>query len=460
MARLFSFLDFRTCLVALAIMLASPLMAQDGQEKQAEIDALRARVAELRRHETEIQSRIAEVGGTDTTKQGIINANVNKRLADHQITQLHRVVDAYVSSVDEMEQMQRQVATDIDKRIEMANQSIGSTVKNEALDFAGGTGLEYLLATETGPLLSIGIKLIDKAGRAVIADINEDRLREMVLAERKHLNDVMEVIVRLQNESAGEIRRIHELQNLQGQFRENLDALATAQHQLDTLTGKAHREANLERETDAAGDAAELRKTRGMRIRLCDPRERHQPTGIHLSRKSAGPSVKMSDEKTDKSVAEGEACVDITGFWSFTTTIQMGERKVSTPTVFVEIAPGDDAEVTTYEFFPANKNKVTNKAMPVMRCSLNGHTLNCQRRAQPQVCPPDKYVWESMDMNIAEDVSSITGEFQQTQTFDMNADPSGCTLTHFAGLGKLAYRFEPADDTPSTALKTKASTVK
>ena len=432
------------CVLVPLVMHAMPAAAQVSPETQAEIDALRGRVAALEDNERTIQINIREVGGTLTTAQGITNANVSKDQYERQITQMQGVVEAYVKSAEEMEQLQRQAASDIDRRIEEANKGIGKKAEDKVLEYAGTQGLSYLLAAEAGPLLSIGIKVIDHAGRAVIADINEDQLGEQVLAERKNLVKALEVILRLTNESAAEIRRVRELENLQQQFNDNLAALAQDRQRLDQLTGNAHRDANLARETDAAGDEEEKRKAQGTGVRLCDPGQKHKPGGIRLSQKKTTSSKeKLLGEKAEKTVAEDDACLDITGFWTFTTTIQVDEHKVSTPPLRTEIALAENNGVPSYEFFPASKALAPTG--PIMRCSLAGQNLTCQRRVQPQACPESKYVWEPMDLNVATGGSSITGEFVQTLTMDLNADPSGCTLMRFDGQGKLAYRYEPVE---------------
>jgi hypothetical protein len=110
---------------------------------------------------------------------------------------MRRIVDMYAQSADEMEQMQRQAASDIDRRIEEANRGLAEKGKDKALEYAGTQGLNYVLAAETGPLLSIGIKVIDHGGRAIIADINEDQLGEQIRAERRHRVKAMEVVAKL-----------------------------------------------------------------------------------------------------------------------------------------------------------------------------------------------------------------------------------------------------------------------
>ncbi len=432
------------CVLVLFDTLALPAAAQDTPETQAEIETLRERVSDLEADRMVLQSEIREVGGAATTEQGLINARVNKDQVDRQVTQLEGIVESYVRNVEEMEQMQRQVESDIDRRIEEANRGVGNTVKTKAMEFAGGKGLTYLLATETGPLLSIGIKIVDHAGRAVIEDINEDQLGEQVLVERRNLNKAMEVIVRLRNEGAGEIVRIRELEDLHRQFSANTDALAETRRQLDRLTGYAHRDANLERETDAAGDAEEERKTHGAGVTPCGPNRREKPFGVRAAQnKKSGSSDKRPEAKSQKAVAADDECRDITGFWTLTTTIRVHDREVSTPPVRTEITLAEGDGASDYEIFPASKAKAPSG--PIMRCSIDGQNLACRRRVQPQACPPSKYVWEPLSLNVAADARSLTGEFSQTQTMDMNADPSGCTLIRFDGQGKMAYRFEPVE---------------
>ncbi len=438
------FPTLRVSLLAAVVMLALPAAAQVSPKRQAEIDALRERVTELQVQEMLIRTNIREVGGAATTARGITNARVSKDLAEEQIRRLDTAIGAYVKSTEEMEQLQRQAASDIDRHIEEANQGIGNKAKDKVMDYAGTQGLSYVLATETGPLFAIGIKVIDRAGRAVVSEINERQLGEQILAERRNLIKAVEIKLRLTYQSAAEIVRVRELQNLQEQFLENLDALAQARQRLDLLTTNARSAANIERVTDAAGDEEEKRKAQGAGVRLCDPGQKNRRVGIRQSQKKASSAKeKLPGEKTGKTAADDDACLDITGFWTFTTTIQVHDRKVSTAPVRAEIALADRGGATTFEIFPASKAQAPSG--PIMRCSLDGQSLTCQRRVQPQACPESKYVWAPLNLNVSADGSAITGDFQQTMTMDMNTDPSGCTLVQFDGLGKLAYRFEPVE---------------
>jgi len=436
-------------LLAPLVMFALPAVAQVTPETQARIDTLRQQVTDLERREVEIQSHIAAVGHADTASQGITLARATKADADRQHEQIQRIVDSYTQNMEDMEQMRRQVEDDIDRRIDEANRGIREKAKDKALVYAGTQGLSRLLATETGPLLDIGIKVIDNAGRSVVENINENQLREQIRTEQGNLLKAMEVIVMLSRQSSAETVRIQDLENLQRQFSENNDALATARQRLHRLTGEAHHDANLERVTDAAGDEAEKRKQQGFGVRLCDPSQKHRPGGVRLSQnKKTGSTKELPEDKTtEKTVAEGDACLDITGDWTFTTSIQVYDRKVATPPVRTEIAVADGDDEPGYEFFPASKAKAP--AGPIMKCSVAGQNLACQRRVQPQACPEEKYVWQPLDLNVAADGSSITGEFQQTMTMDTIADPSGCTLTPFEGQGKMTYTFVPADAPPA-----------
>jgi hypothetical protein len=438
----------RASLLAPLITLVSPAVAQVAQETQARIDALRRQVTELERREVEIQSRIAETGHADTAARGITLARATKEQAEHQIRQMRSIVDAYAQNVEDIEQLQRQAASDIDQRIEEANRGLANKAQDKALEYAGTQGLNYVLAAETGPLLSLGIKVIDHAGRMVVADINEDQLGEQVLAERSNLVKALEVIVMLSKQSSAETVRIRELESLQQQFRDNIDALAETRRRLDRLTGDAHGDANLARVTDAAGDEEEKRKQQGFGVRLCDPTQKHTPGGVRLSQnKKKGSTKEFPEDKAEKAAAEDDACLDITGFWTFTTSIQVHDRKVSTAPVRAEIAVAEGGDGSGYEFFAASKAQAPTG--PIMKCSPAGQNLTCQRRVQPQACPEAKYVWQPLDLTVAADGSTITGEFQQTMTMDMSADPSGCTLTPFDGQGKMTYTFVPVEALPA-----------
>jgi hypothetical protein len=223
---------------------------------------------------------------------------------------------------------------------------------------------------------------------------------------------------------------------------------STASRAVPTRTQTSNA-ANLERVTDATGDEEEKRKQRGFGVRLCDPRQKHRPSGIRLSQnKKADSGKEVSEEKADKTITKDDACMDITGFWTFTTSIQAYDRKVSTPPVRAEIAVAEDDDGSAYEFFPASKAKAPTG--PIIKCSPDGQTLACQRRVQPQACPEEKYVWQPLDLAVTADGGSITGEFQQTMTPDINADASGCTLVPFDGQGTMTYTFVPADASPVT----------
>lgn len=435
-------------LPALLVMLALPAVAQVAPETQARIEALRQQVTDLERREVQIQSRIAAVGHADTATQGITLARATKAQAELQRAQVQAIIDSYAQNVDDMEQMQRQVETDIDRRIEEANRGLAEKAKDKALVYAGTQGLSHLLAAETGPLLDIGIKVIDQAGRTVVAEINEDQLGEQIRTERANLIKAIEALTLLSRQSSAETVKIQQLEDLQRQFSANLGALAEARQRLDRLTGNAHGDANLERVTDAAGDEEEKRKQRGFGVRLCDPSQKHRPVGIRLSQnKKTGSTKELPGDKPEKIVAEGDACLDITGFWTFTTSIQAYDRKVSTPPVRAEIAVVEGSDGSGYEFFPSSKARAPTGS--IMKCSAADLTLACHRRVQPQACAEEKYVWQPLDLAVAADGSSITGEFQQTMTPDIAADPSGCTLVPFEGQGKMTYTFVPAETPPA-----------
>ncbi|MEO8160084.1 MAG: hypothetical protein ABI588_01590 [Arenimonas sp.] len=235
---------------------------------------------------------------------------------------------------------------------------------------------------------------------------------------------------------------------MQKQFRANNDALATARARLAELNGHAHAHANLQRETDSAGDAEQVRK-QSPGVRLCDPAQRHQPVGVRQAQHASTAATnkgKQAPLKDGEIAAAGAACADIIGPWTVQQTVQLYGKKAPGPQQRVEIAsahfPAKDGEPPHYEVFGPTKASAPNG--PLLRCTRTGYQLSCQRRVQQQACPAAKYVWASLELTIAPDLRSISGELRQTWLMDPRSDSSGCTLVQGEGQGTIGFRFVPA----------------
>lgn len=427
----------------------APALAQTAAETNSETVALEVRASELQAREKELQSQIREVGGVATSAEGIRNAQSRKGNLETYIWRLNNVAEAYGQNRVDLEQLRQQVASEPIKTL--ADRDDGSPANSTGKKVAKGIqlGAEFLSGESLGLAPIVG-HFVDLGGRYIIRDLNEDLIKQLIESQRVPFVNLLREIRDLDERRMAEVRTVARLQNLQNQMNDNLNELALANRQLASLTGHAHDEANLQRVTDAAGDEEEKRKQQHISVRLCDPREKPRSFGVRLAQKAAGAPEKAGEEKlpvakSGAGVAVGEACRDIIGFWTVQQTIQVFGKKAGGPKLRAEIvradAGADTGAVTAYEVFFPDKAKAPSG--PIMRCELDGYRLACQRRVQPHVCPPAKYVWAPLDMTIATDVSSISG--QLLQTWLMDSDPSGCTLVNGQGQATLGFRFVPAE---------------
>lgn len=434
--------------ILLALTCIAPALAHDVSR---EVAALQERVEDLQANELVLQSQIRQVGGSATTSAGIAGAEWRIRHDQKQITELQSVAALYGRSVEEMREITRQYQNSPVFTVSDVAQEGGEQAAEKAAKAALEAGGRRV-ATRALGIASIVGDVVEHGGKLVIRAVDSHRLRQEALAEHIHLNEVLGTIVQFQREIAADYARIRQLRDLQQQFSTNNDALASANLRLRSLTGHAHDDADTRRVTDAAGDEALARQGQRSSIRLCDPSQKHRPVGIRPAQKAsrtatAAGKEKLPTIKTEEPVAEGDACRDITGLWTLQQSIQVhGKNAPMGPPLRAEIvrADGDatDAATPRYEVFGPSKAAARNG--PLMRCTRTGHALACQRRVQQQACPAGKYVWAPLQLTVATDVSSISGELRQSYLMDPRNDPSGCTVVAGEGQGTIGFRLVPA----------------
>lgn len=434
--------------ILLALTCITPALAHDVSR---EVAALQERVEVLQANELVLQSDIRQVGGSVTATAGIAGAEWRIRHDQRQIAELQEVAALYGRSVEEMREITRQFQNSPVFTVSDAAQEGGEQAAEKAAKAALEAGGRRV-ATRALGIASIVGDVVEHGGKLVIRAVDSHRLRQQALAEQVHLNEVLGTIVQFQREIAADHVRIRRLRDLQQQISANTDALASANVRLRSLTGHAHNDADTRRVTDGAGDAALVREGQRSSIRLCDPSQKHRPVGIRPAQKASRTATATAKEKlpatkTDKPIAEGAACRDITGPWTLQQSIQVhGKNAPMGPPLRAEIVRADsdaaDAATPRYEVFGPNKATATNG--PLMRCTRTGHALACQRRVQQQACPAGKYVWAPLALTIAMDVSSISGALRQTHLMDPRNDPSGCTVVASEGQGTIGFRFVPA----------------
>jgi hypothetical protein len=439
--RLAHILHLAPMLLALACGIA-PASAHDVSR---EIAALQERVKELQAEELVLQSQIREVGGSSTTSGGIAGAEWRIRYDQQQIAKLEDVAALYRRSTAEMQELTRQFENSPLVTVsDLAEEGAEETAEKAAKAVLEASGKQVAKRT-LGIAMIVG-DVVEYGGRKIIREVDEHRLRQQAIAEQIHLNDVLATILMLQREVSAETVRIQQLRELQTPRRANFDALATTRQQIAALVNHTH---DTPQPASAVGEAPKP-KPRSGGVRLCDPSQRHQPIGVRQAQKTSRAAATTDKEKppptkTGETFALGDACVDITGLWTMQQTIQILGKKAPGPQLRAEIVRADSGAVDTdsprYELF--GPNQATAKNGPLMRCTRTGYQLACQRRVQQQACPPGKYVWAPLDLTIASDVSSISGDLRQTWLMDPRNDPSGCTVVE-GGQGTIGFRLLPA----------------
>jgi hypothetical protein len=440
-----------TKLAALRLLLAAmiiPLiwqapsaMAQVTAQTEAEISELRERIRELEIQEMLLQSEIEETGGRPTSQEGIDYAQWRKEALDRQIDDLQRMAEVYAASRADLEALRQRVATEPIKTMADRADGSGNTAGRVTAKVIE-KGVEAATGTSLAGVSAIGT-LADYGGRLIVRNWNASDIEDLVRSQRLPLIDLLRDTATLLHARNEEMRLVARLEGLQERYREIQSELAPTRHRLNMLTGNAHEEANLQRETDPAGDAEEERKTHGAGVTLCNPSQKPKPFGVRLAGNKSSVGKKATAQKDEEAAADGDSCRDIIGFWSLTEThTHYLGHSVRLPTSRAEIAAAETGVSNSYEIF--HHSKSASAGVPFLRCLLSGHELNCQRREQPHKCPPSKHIWTDIKMNIAADVSAITGEFALLYTF-ADGDPTYCALELSGTESSGHYQFVPIE---------------
>jgi len=380
---------------ALLLPAAAPARAHDVS---GEISALEEHIKDLQVNEMVLRSDIRETGGSATAHIGIAGAEARIRHDQMQIQTLEGILPLYGQSVEEMRELARQYRADSMPSISDVAEEGAEQIRDKGIE-KGLVKVGAQFAGKTFGVVGLVGDIVEIGGKMVFRIQDASRLRQEATAQQLQLNKVLEAITQFQREIQREHQRIAQLRGLEEQFHVNLDDLATSKARLQEL--QAHRHADTTRVTDAAGDAA-------------------------------------------------LAAESLVGRWTMQQMVQVhGKSAPMGPPTRVEIARGTASTARDapprYEVF--GPDKATARNGPLMRCTRDGYQLNCQRRVQQQACPPGKYVWAPLQLTMAADASTLTGEMRQTWLMDPRSDPSGCTMVAGEGMGTIGFRFVPDTST-------------
>ncbi len=425
---------------ALALAAAGPTAHADSFT-DTRIAAIEERIEEIQISDELLRTETDELAHT----RNITTALRNTRAEIHQdgvlIDKLDPAIAAYRVSIAELEEMRRQLEdadaiTPLDLTKEAAESRAEAALK-AALE-AGGKRV----ASKTLGIASWVGDFVEYVGKGIINDMNEDQMGEQVLFEMQKLVQALDRLVELETHRAEMIRTLHRLEELQRQSWANFTELATLRQELARLRG--------------LGSGGK---------KPCKPAAR-------VTNKTAPATSKTVPPKTEAEAAaelevegggDNETCIDLTGVWTFQTSITLWGRIAAQPPLQAEFlraaeAPTEprtetaieassdaaaDPDVPGYEIFALGTARA---ADPFLRCSAPGAdaALSCERRVQPQTCPADLYVWEPVTLTLSDDQSTLHGSFAQTMTMDVLADPTGCTLVPFDGAGQIDLTFRRA----------------
>jgi hypothetical protein len=409
------------------------LMPARAHDVSAQIAALEERAKELRVREMLLQSQIRAEDGTATAAIGIAGAEARIRHNQMEIQKFEGLADIYKVSVEDMRRdAQRFADSDVFSLSEVPKQ-LGQQARDKAIQEGLKRAGKQAAGSYAG-LISLGADIVTVGGRYAVRINDASRLRQEANAQHLQLNKVLEHIAGFQKGIQLDHQLIARLRDLQAQFSANNDALAETNRQIELLRNHRHDEPAPIAPAPAAG------KPRGG-VRLCDPSQQHRPVGVRQAQRAAP----AADKEKQAPTKPGAACRDITGRWMLQQSIQVHGRSAPMgPPLRAEItsvANADPDAAPRYEIYGPDKASARNG--PLMRCTREGHQLACQRRVQQQACPAAKYVWAALPLEIAEDVSEISGQLRQTWLMDPTRDPSGCTVVE-GGQGTIGFRLVPA----------------
>ncbi len=413
-----------------ALVFAALALAAAGSPPRADtftdtrIAVIEERIEEIQISDELLRTETDELAHT----RNITTALRNTRADVHQdgvlIDKLEPAIAAYRVSIAELEEMHRQLEdadaiTPLDLTKEAAEARAEAALK-AALE-AGG----MRVASKTLGIAGWVGDFVEYVGKGIINRMNEDQMGEQVLFEMQKLVQALDRLVELETHRAEMIRTLHRLEELQRQSWANFTELATLRQELARLRG--------------LGSGGK---------KPCKPAAR-------AADKAAPATSKTTPPKTEaEAAAEDETCADLTGVWTYQTSITLFGHTAAQPPMKAEFMRASKANGDTngetglpgYEVFALGTARA---ADPFLRCDASGAdaALSCERRVQPQTCPADLYVWKPVSLTLSEDQSTLHGSFAQTMTMDVAADPTGCTLVPFDGAGQIDLTFtrDPAE---------------
>lgn len=424
--------------IVAVVMLVFASLAQAGEQTA---DALRLRVEELRTQEVRNQERILELGGSNVSSEAKRTIAEDIRILQDKADRLHDIVDDLTKTRKELQELEQRTADGADLTIATAVGLAAAVARNKiikkTLEQSSNKvwAKSFFGASLAGAALGYG-------GAKLYRNLNARKIRKMVEAEQVRVHDVLELVSilretrNLRGEQLEEVRQLEkdqekileEVAELNKELDEAAEAEAEEKEKAEEARKPAtQRDAMLERDMDAEGDAAEQRQANfDNATRLCDPSLGSRKGNVG----SAGTLAPHENEATGP-------CRVIDGEWLLE-YVKSGRR---VPVTLGRVGREDPP-----------RYGLTAKHGLNVRCSASGYNLTCEMKMPPpQTCPSAP--WEEWQkgwtMTVATVGIEITGRWEILKVV-MNPTDKPCYLTKPPVPFFLDFRLVP---TPGGAAK-------
>lgn len=208
----------------------------------------------------DIQTESRELGGSPAPRVAINNVGTRIIKLTDQIERLEETARQLGASAKDLEEFSEEVGNATTPRD--AGDDRAKRAVERGLRRACGTTARRALGW-----ISLAGDVVEIGGELIIRELNENAIRELVRQERLKLRDLRDLLDLLRCQRAGERAKLKRLRELHQREEAIFPHIARA-----GMTSRGARaNADLERETDAAGDAEELRRRNENGVSLADP---------------------------------------------------------------------------------------------------------------------------------------------------------------------------------------------
>jgi len=236
-------------------------------------------LADLQAEQETVRAESEQIGGSRSTATAENNVQTRINELQQNVDRLHDVAESLGATAQELDALRQEVG-------DMPIVDLGDVAQEggeQAAERVIARTCTKAVGRAAGWVFLIG-DVVEYGGKIIIRELNEDAIRDMVRSERVKLHEVYDLISQLYCQLAQERADLRRVKELRARDNTLFEQIAEQRQRETERAQPARSRAVLTRETDPAGDEAELERARDDSVRPANPNVTPpRPQGVRLA---------------------------------------------------------------------------------------------------------------------------------------------------------------------------------